>query len=129
IYRWRTAYQATFQARMAWCHTDYVDANHEPIARVAGALQRKVRVGEEVLLDASGSSDPDGDGLTYRWWVYPEPGTYRGEVAIDGAEAPVARLVAPEVEGPEKIHVILEVTDDGEPHLTSYRRVVVTVQP
>jgi hypothetical protein len=129
VYRWRPAYQAAFQARMAWCHTSYDEANHEPEARLAGPPRREVQPGEEVVLDASGSTDPDGDRLSFRWWVYPEPGTYRGPLTIGDAQEPVARVVAPAVERPETIHVILEVTDDGEPRLTSYRRVVVTVTP
>ncbi|MBN1586914.1 MAG: PKD domain-containing protein, partial [Candidatus Omnitrophica bacterium] len=42
-----------------------VTLNHTPVA-VAG-LARTVAVGEPVEFDASQSSDPDGDSLTYRW--------------------------------------------------------------
>ncbi len=28
-----------------------------------------------VVLDASGTRDPDGHALSYRWWFYPEAGT------------------------------------------------------
>lgn len=129
VSRWRPAYQAAFRARMAWCHTPFEQANHEPVAHLAGSRRRDVHPGDEVLLDASASSDPDGDGLAFRWWVYPEAGTYRGPLAIQGAEEPVACLVAPQVDRPESVHVILAVTDDGEPHLTSYQRLVLTVTP
>jgi hypothetical protein len=46
-------------------------------------------------------------------------------VTLDGAET--ARVtVAPRVAG--TAHVILAVTDDGTPSLTSYRRVILTVK-
>ena len=38
-------------------------------------------------------------------------------------------FVAPAVDQPQTIHVILEVSDDGSPSLTSLRRAVVTIEP
>lgn len=43
----------------------------------------------------------------------------RGEVSF----------TAPKVDKEETIHVILEVTDNGIPSLTSYKRFIVTVKP
>ena len=40
--------------------------NWRPVADV-GADQKRVRVGAVVTLDGSGSRDPDGDALRYRW--------------------------------------------------------------
>src|SRR5207245_8049810 len=41
--------------------------NRPPVCRLSVAPQGQVQVGEAVTLDASGSSDPDGDRLTYTW--------------------------------------------------------------
>ena len=60
---------------------------------------------------------------------YPEAGTYRGPLEIDGRDAAVARLTAPEVEGEREAHVILKVRDDGTPPLTRYRRVRIVFGP
>jgi len=36
---------------------------------------------------------------------------------------------APEVEKEESIHLILKVTDKGEPQLSRYQRIILTVMP
>lgn len=129
VYRWRRDYQAAFRARVAWCHTASTEANHEPVVAIEGPRQRTVAPGKAVELDASASADPDGDALSFRWWVYAEPGTYRGSLKLEAADEPVARLVAPNVRRPETLHVVLSLTDSGDPPLTGYGRVVLTVDP
>ena len=78
---------------------------------------------------AARSTDPDGDALAFKWFIYPEPGTYDGEVELQGAGSETARFVAPRVDEPATIHVVLQTTDDGDPSLHSFRRAVVTVKP
>jgi hypothetical protein len=132
VWRWRDAFQRDFQARMDWCVRSWSEANHHPIAVCNGddtkrILRLRVRSGAEVRLSAAGSRDPDDDGLSYRWWVYPEAGTYRGKVEIVGSESSEAMVSVPRDASGSEIHVILEVTDDGAPPLTSYRRVIIAV--
>jgi hypothetical protein len=135
IWRWRRAYQHDFAARMDWCVAEtFGQANHNPVVVVAGdeskaVVHMPVKPGQVVRLDAAGTRDPDGDDLTYRWFVYPEAGTYKGLVEIESHTAPQARLIVPKADSTGTIHVILEVTDDGEPGLYSYRRLVLEVQP
>ncbi|MEJ2355724.1 MAG: hypothetical protein P8Y62_07490, partial [candidate division WOR-3 bacterium] len=81
-------------------------------------------------LDAGGSFDPDGDNLSFLWFHYPEAGSYKKLIKVDGAEnAHGAWVRAPEVEKEEIIHIILKVTDKGEPPLSRYKRVIVTIVP
>ena len=132
IHRWREAYQNAFQARMDWCVKPFGQANHAPVAVCNGDRSRKVLTvsagpGGSVALRADGSADPDGDALTYRWWVYREAGTYWGEPTIRGATTANAALTVPAAAAGRTLHVILEVTDNGTPPLTAYRRVVVRV--
>ena len=134
IWRWREAYQHDFAARMDWCIADtFEKANHNPVAVVygdAGKAVAKIRVepGIRVSLNAEETYDPDGDQLTYGWFVYKEAGTYKGSVDIENNASARAYLIAPEVKDPESLHVILEVKDNGQPSLYSYRRVIITVE-
>jgi hypothetical protein len=131
IFRWRRAFQNDFAARIAWTLTpDFAAANHSPRAvlnGIAGIAPVTVaaRSGETVRLSAAGSSDPDGDGLSYLWRHYPEPGSSTPGVSLVGADTAEAHFSAPTSGGP--FHVILEVTDSGEPTLTSYRRALVEI--
>lgn len=131
VFRWRRAYQHDFAARMDWCVKDYASANHHPVADINGdrsteVLRLDAPVGTEFSLDASGTKDPDGNRLSYKWWVYPEPGTYAGTVTVDDASSSRATVhVSADAIG-KTIHVILEVTDDGSPRLYSYRRAIIT---
>jgi hypothetical protein len=76
-----------------------------------------------------GSGDPDGNALSYNWYFYKEAGSYRGEVKIENANAQQAAFIAPHVNSPATIHVLLTVTDNGAPPLSRYKRVVVAVDP
>src|SRR5439155_13827122 len=87
VWRWRPAFQADFAARMEWCVKPARGANHPRLAvlngdKGIGILELKARPGEVVKLTAAGSSDPDGDRLSFHWFVYPEAGTYSREVPL-----------------------------------------------
>ncbi len=122
---------ADFAARMDWAATG--KGNREPEVIVNGAggiasLRLAPKPGGTVELDASRSTDPDGDSLTCKWWVLPEAGTYRGEVTIQNASADRAAIVVPADAGGTTIHVICEVADGGTPRLTGYRRIILEVK-
>ena len=167
IWRWRTAFQHDFAARMDWSVRDVAHANHNPRVVVNGQpgkapLEMQVDVGTPVVLDASGTGDPDGNALTYRWMFYSEAGTgIPGQpvatgrpvpiggggnpatggipsAGVGGAPQPPARIVLDRtneartgvtMRTPGVAHVILAVEDDGDPTLTSYRRVILRSRP
>jgi len=135
IWRWREAYQNDFAARMDWTIKPYAQANHPPVVRIAHSDQLSAKPGERVALSAEGSTDPDGNALSYMWFYYPEAGTLT--VATGRSGAPVSVEKANERESsfvvpknflkPGTMHIVLAVTDNGTPALTRYRRVIVTV--
>ena len=128
MWRWTEAMQNDFAARADWSVSNYDEANHPPQVTVAHPLDLKLQPGQVVTLDASGTTDPDGDRLSYRWWQYREAGTYDGSVRIEQADQTQASFTVPaDVNEGESIHVIIEVTDDGKPPLTRYARVVAEV--
>jgi len=129
IHRWRRAYQNEFEARMDWCLDPYGQSNHGPLAvcngdRTRSVLEITADPGQDVELNAAGSRDPDGDKLSYRWWVYREAGTYPGKVSIRELDSLKAEVAVPKNASGRTIHVILEVIDNGKPALTAYRRAI-----
>ncbi|MFC1633999.1 nucleoside hydrolase-like domain-containing protein [Planctomycetota bacterium] len=134
IWRWREAYQHDFAARMDWCIADtFEKANHNPIAVLQGDKSKAVAKmqatsGQRVSLSAAGTTDPDGDDVSTHWFVYREAGTFNGNVTIENSTSAEAYLVAPKVKEPRSLHVILEVKDDGQPCLYSYRRIIITIE-
>jgi len=130
VWRWRDDFQNDFAARMDWTTKSYREANHPPVPALRHPEAITVHAGETFQLSAAGSTDPDGDSLSYLWFHYREAGSYSGTINFPGAQNLIhVDLTAPKVEKPETIHFILRVTDKGRPALSRYRRIVVTVVP
>lgn len=137
IWRWREAFQNDFAARMDWCVTSYNEANHPPLVKVENTKEIVLRPGEEIEIDASGSTDPDGDSLSYHWFNYKEPGTYwawswhKPIIISDPTSAKITFGIGERIKlsEPQITHLILAVTDHGSPALTRYERIIVNIFP
>jgi hypothetical protein len=147
IWRWREAFQHDFAARMDWTIADFQHANHNPIVEVNGKngtepILIDAPVGVPLTLDAAKTHDPDGQHLKFTWFQYVEAGvtgTHPAAVTIQNADAPKAIVTPTSPCRPTWMgrtapncrtgvaHVILAVTDDGTPTLTSYRRIILNV--
>ena len=130
LWRWRDDFQNDFAARMDWCFMSYEEANHPPVPVLSHSEQITVKSGAGFTLDAFDSTDPDGDSFSFLWYHYPEAGTYKKPIKVNGAEnVHMAYFTAPKVDQQETAHFILKVTDRGEPPLSRYKRVIVTILP
>lgn len=81
-----------------------IPENQPPIARISAPTM--AAPGDRLRLDANGSSDPDGDPLTFRWTQSAGP-----NVALEGNNAPVAELIAPETTEMVTLAFKVEVAD------------------
>jgi len=130
IWRWRKDIQNDFAARMEWTTKSFKETNHPPVPALGHSDHLTVKSGGSILLSAAGSTDPDGDSLSYLWFNYPEAGSLKEPVKFLGAENLYrVHVQAPVVTKPETVQFILKVTDKGAPPLTRYKRVFVTIVP
>jgi len=130
LYRWRDDFQNDFAARLLWCTKSYQEANHPPVPVLGTPEEITVKSGQGFGLDASNSFDPDGDNLSFLWFNYPEAGTYKKLIKIEGAENMHGTyVIAPKVEKKETVHFILRLTDKGIPAISRYKRIIVTILP
>jgi hypothetical protein len=130
LWRWREDFQNDFAARMDWCIKPYSEANHPPVPVLGNPEEITVKSGEGIGFEANQTYDPDGDSFSFLWFNYPESGSYKKLIKIEGAENENgAYAIAPVVEKKETAHFILKVTDKGTPSLSRYKRIIVNIIP
>jgi hypothetical protein len=134
INKWKNDIHNGFAARMDWSvQSKRSEANHFPVAVLNGdttmqILEMVVAPGQQVTLDASASSDPDGNKLQYSWQYYKESSSYNGDIAIQGDTSPTAKVTVPSGASGKSVHIILVLHDDGSPSLHAYRRMILNVK-
>jgi len=117
-----------FAARMDWCVNDFENANHPPVAVVEGNIDRTVPPGQDIVLDAGASHDPDHDQLSFKWWQYKDAGSAKSDIEFrTSGSGEKAKIVVPDEPG-KSAHIILEVTDNGSPKLKHYQRIILNIQ-
>ncbi len=125
--RWTKVLQNDFAARADWCVNSYENANHAPLVSVSENTI-KAKTGENVKLIGK-ASDPDKNTLHAKWWNYAEAGTYPGKVDVQPIDEFATQFTVPnDAKTGQTIHMILEVSDDGEPSLARFQRIVIQIK-
>ena len=117
-----------FMARMQWAEKG--EGNHNPIVEVNGhqgpsPLVIHTKAGKTVRLDASKSSDPDNDAITFLWWQQPEIGT--AKLTLHDTKASSVTLSIPADAAGQTLHLVCEVSDQGAFYLKSYQRIILEI--
>lgn len=128
MWQWADALQNDFAARADWCVKPFAGANHPPKVVLNKGLMVNAKAGEKININANASTDPDNNVLTFKWWQYVDSGSYPKMVKISKNQKPQAAIFIPkEAKKGQTIHIICQVSDNGSPSLTRYKRVVITL--
>jgi hypothetical protein len=111
----------------------FTKANHNPVPALNSDTSKRVMIlpakaGATVKLSAEGTTDPDGNKVTLRWFLYPEAGTLPAGAKLSTGEGPSTEVSLP-ANTKGKLHVILAAQDDGTPPLSAYRRAILDIAP
>jgi len=111
------------------CSFDFQNTNYNQVAIVnedrSGALvQQQVQRGILFSPDTRKHSDPYWDNLNHKCWLYKEDGTYDKKVNIKNPISAKTNIFISDNAVYKNILVILSIRDNGNPQLTSYRRIV-----
>lgn len=131
--RWVNDAKLSFENRLDYSLKNPDEVNHEPIPVVNGMSNKKIeimeiRAGSTIELDASASSDPDGDTMSYNWFFYEEASTTSELPVIKNPSAEKIKFQIPNTLNDETIHLILELKDNGSPALKSFKRIIIKIE-
>lgn len=118
-----------FVARMQWAQEGKGGRNPElVINRCKGRqpIRLSTKAGKIIQLDASSSTDSDGDNLHFHWWQQPEIG--KGQLIFSNTEENKITVSIPSDAAGQTFHIICEVHDDSPYALVSYRRIIIIAE-
>lgn len=130
VHRWFPAFMNDWAARADWCVNDYDGANHQPVV-TAECIDFEAAPGDVIHLNGS-AFDPDGDELSYDWWLYKDACVYSGAnlAYLDVWQHDVAATffsVPKDAADGDYFNIVFAVTDNGTPALTRYAQAIVKV--
>lgn len=120
-----------FIARIEWAENGKGNTNPKICvngSRGISPLVINAKAGKTITLDASKSTDPEGDNLSAHWWQQPEAGTYEGHISFEQNAGLKTKITIPSDAAGKTIHIICQVEDDGKWNLDAYKRIIVRVR-
>ena len=135
IWRWRSAFQNDFAARILWtAAASRKEAPHPPQLWTP-CREYPGRSGDELTLEVC-AEDPDGAGYDFTWFVYPEAGSFAGDEAamhrspeLRSAEGKKTRFSYRIPKGEGELHLLLKATTRSSVPLSRYLRFIIRVHP
>lgn len=120
-------------ARLDWARSG--TGNRPPIIVLANDTGvathpwiRRARAGETLRIDATATHDGEMDALVFRWSVLPVDQGYEPPAGTVGDDGRSFEMELPLEAAGRRVHVLLQVTDDGAGHpLSAWRRIIVEV--
>ena len=130
VSRWRPDFQNDWACRMDWCVKLPEEVNNHPVVvvnhhRGNDPLRVQSKAGKNVYLDASSTQDVDGDELKFEWMIYPEVADTKNLILTGDRERAFLSLGTDFKE--KQVSVLLKITDNGKPALTSYKRILISL--
>lgn len=115
------AAQNDFASRMQWTVTkNFKNANHAPI--ISTKTSYKVKAGEKLNISAQ-VNEPDGDQYEIKWWQFSK-NKNTPVIKIENLNSLNTNITIPENINPNQVlYLIIEVTDNGNNNLTSYKTI------
>ena len=133
VFRWRPDFQRDFAARVQWGRGVDETVNQYPVITINEdtsdqPLHLIAEAGNNLVLDASETTDPNADKLSFEWMTYPEAGSFTGgeDIVLDGINQSTITISLPKI-GRGSIHLILKVSDHAKYPLVAYKRVIIDV--
>ena len=122
--RWLKAIQEDLAARADWCVKTFTEANHAPEISINEGNSIHAKAGQKIQLHIN-ASDPDNNKVQLKAWCYPEAGSGKAGILLDGKKITV-EIPAAAKKG-DTYHFVIEGNDNGSPSLTRYKRMVVSI--
>ncbi|MBM7655773.1 DUF1593 domain-containing protein [Neobacillus cucumis] len=122
--------QQDWAARSDWAVNSYEDSNHAPVVS-AKVKDITAKAGDVVTLEGN-ASDPDGNALNIKWWVYKDASEYSGAATglqvWDSNQLTTKYTVPKDAVSGDYFNIVLEVSDNAKAPMTRYAQVIVKVQ-